>query len=205
MIYSSFSAKFNDKMCIIQQKDSSHLTSFTCSTSSRKNFTVHRYAECTLLSWNVVKKNIFEWRQVDISTKKRHYILFHKNITLHFPVYCKFLPNSTRSNAEIFTANRTFCFIHSLKMWAKSDKSLKSYKWDNLQKSSLYISFVENVTLHFSGYCKFLLKGTKSKAEIFTTNRTSCFIPAIKIWAKFDNSLKSYKADNFQIVTLQSE
>jgi hypothetical protein len=111
----------------------------------------------------------------------------------------------TRSKAEIFITNITFCFIHSLKIWAKSNKPLKSYKWDNIQKTSLYTFFVKNVTLHFSRYHKFLLKGRRPEAEIFITNITFCFIHSLKIWAKSDKPLKSYEADNSQIVTLQSE
>jgi hypothetical protein len=122
-----------------------------------------------------------------------------------FSVLCKFLLKGTRSNAEVFTSNRTFCFIHSLKFWAESDKSLKSYKWDNLQKSSLSIFFIKKVALHFTVLCKFLPSSTRSNAEIFTSNRTFCFIHSLKIWAKLDKPLKSYEWDNFQKVVLQSE
>ena len=56
------------------------------------------------------------------------YILLVENVTLHFSVFRKFLPNSKRSKADIFITNITFCFTYSVKISAKSNKSLKSYK-----------------------------------------------------------------------------
>jgi hypothetical protein len=57
---------------------------------------------------------------------------------------------------------------------------LNSYEWQNLQKWSLYIFFVKKFALHFSVLCKFLVKGTRSEAKIFTTSRTFCFIHSLK-------------------------
>jgi hypothetical protein len=99
-------------------------------TSSRENLIIHRFVHWSSLNWIVLENSISDW---NICGKSSLYIFSVKKVVLHFSVFCKFLPSSTRFYVEIFTTNRTFCFIHSLKNRAKLNKSLKSYEWDNFQ------------------------------------------------------------------------
>ncbi len=101
-------------------KTDESVNQFRSRTNSRKNFSV-------LCGVKLYLRRIFSSGDKWIYLQKivtLHF--FVKNVTLRFfsILYCEFLQNGVLLRAEIFTTYRTFCFVSTVKISAKSNKPL---------------------------------------------------------------------------------